>query len=127
MTQNNDDQIIRLFTGAETELPGEEFTDQIVLKVRKNRRKTLISGYISWILILLCILSIFPVAVQTVLYLGNIIGNLPITLTAFLKSYLDFPVILVLLSAASYLLMRFQLLRFPSLNLFGGIKIHKIK
>jgi len=125
MTQNNDDQITRFFTSAEIELPGEEFTKQIMIKVRKNRRKTNLSGYISRVLSILCLLSIFPIAIQTALYLGNVIGNLPLALMVSLKSQENFPVILILLFAAGYFLIRFQLLRLPSIHLFGVIKIYK--
>ena len=127
MTQSFDEQLTKLFDRAEIELPGEDFGAQVMGKVEKHRRRTAVWRYGSWVLVLLCLCSVFPVAVEVSLYLGNIIGNSPFLLWNSLQSYLGSPMVLIMLSAsAGYLLIKFRLLRLPSLYLFGRIRIYRI-
>ena len=124
MTQSFDKQLTKLFDRAEIELPGEDFGAQVMGKVERYRRKTAIWRYVSWVLVLLCLCSILPVAVKVFLYLGNIIGNSPSLLWNSLRSYLGSPIALIMLSAsAGYLLIKLRLLRLPSLYPFGRIRI----
>ena len=125
MTQNFDEQLTKLFDRAEIELPGEDFRAQVMGRVEKHGRITAIWQYGSWALVLLCLCSVFPVAVKVSLYLGNIIGNSPYLLWNSLRSYLYSPMVLIMLSVSvCYLLIKFQLLRLPSLYLFGRIRIY---
>jgi len=127
MTQNYEEQLAGLFAQAETELPDEHFRAQVMLKVTRQKRKSTILRYGYWVFVLLCLCSIFPVAVKLSLVLGEIIGNSPIMLKNLLQFYLDFPMMLIMLSApAGYLLIKFRLLRLPSLYFFGRINLFKL-
>jgi hypothetical protein len=127
MTQNYEEQLAGLFAQAETELPDEHFRAQVMLKVTRQKRKSTILRYGRRVVVLVCLCSIFPVAVRLSLVLGEIIGNSPIMLKNLLQSDLDFPMMLIMLSApAGYLLIKFRLSRLPSLYLFGRINLFRL-
>jgi hypothetical protein len=127
MTRDYEEQLAGLFAQAETELPDEHFRAQVMLKVTRQKRKSTILLYGYWVFVLLCLCSIFPVAVKWSLVLGEIIGNSPFMLKNLLQSYLDFPMMLIMLSASAvYLLIKFRLLRQPSLYFFGSINLFKL-
>jgi len=127
MTQNFEEQLAGLFAQAERDLPDEHFRSQAMLKVTRQKRKSTILRYGYWVFVLLCLCSIFPVAVKFSLVLGEIIGNSPIMLKNFLQSYLDFPMMLIILSAsACYLLIKFRLLKQSTLYFFGRINLFKL-
>jgi hypothetical protein len=127
MTQNFEEQLAGLFAQAETELPDEHFRAQVMLKVTRQKRKSTILRYGYWVFVLLCLCSIFPVAVKLSLVLGEIIGNFPFMLKNLLQSNLDFSMMLIIFSAsAGYLLIKFRLLRLPSLYFFGIINLFKL-
>ena len=124
MTQSFDEQLTKLFDRAEIELPGEDFRAQVMGRVEKHGRITAIWQYGSWALVLLCLCSVFPVAVKVSLCLGNIIGNSPSLLWNSLQSYLSSPGVLIMLSgSAGYLLIKFRLLRLSSFYPFGRIRM----
>jgi len=127
MTQNYEKQFVEIFTQAETELTDENFRAQVMLNVARQKRKFTVLRYGYWILVLLCLCSIFPAAVKLSLLLGEIIGSSPFILKNFMQSYLDSPMVLIILSASvAYLLYKFRHLRLPSLYLFGRINIFRL-
>lgn len=122
MAQEHEKQIEHLFAVSETELPGEDFGDRVMIKVNQQKRKdTLLSvGY--RVLVLLCCCSILPLAIKGALALGDIIGNSPFLLKTFLLSHSDSPMLTaVLLTSVGYLLFKSRLLRLPSLDLTRGL------
>ena len=127
MTQNYEEELAGLFAQAETELPDEHFRAQVMFKVTRQKRKFTALRYGYWVFVLLCLCSIFPVAVKLSLVLGEIIGNFPFMLKNLLQSYLDFPMMLIIFSApAGYVLIKFRLLGQPSLYFFGRINLFKL-
>jgi hypothetical protein len=127
MTENRDEKITQIFTGAESELTDEDFRARVMLKVARKRRLRTVSRYGSWSLVLLCSLFIMPMALKLFFTVGTAIGNLPVLLVNSAPTYLDFPIILLVISGViGYLLTRFRLLRLPSLRLFGRIGIFRL-
>jgi hypothetical protein len=127
MTENRDEKITQIFTGAESELTDEDFRARVMLKVARKRRLRTVSRYGSWSLVLLCSLFIMPMALKLFFTVGTAIGNLPVLLVNSAPTYWDFPIILLVISGViGYLLTRFRLLRLPSLHLFGRIGIFRL-
>jgi hypothetical protein len=127
MTENNDEKITQIFTRAESELNGEDFRARVMLNVARQRRRRTVSRYGPWTLIFLCSLFIIPMAVRFSFTVGNTMGNLPVLIADSLQPYLDFPLVLLVISAViGYLLTRFHLLRLPSFHLFGRIGIFRL-
>jgi len=63
-------------------------------------------------------------ALKLTFTVGTAIGNFPVLLANSPQTYLDFPIILLIISAViGYVLTRFRLLRLPTIHLFGRIKI----
>jgi hypothetical protein len=116
MIDNNDEQISKLFARAETDLSDEDFNTRIMHKISRQKKQAAVLKYGSWVLALLCLLSISTVTAKLFLYLGSIISSLPILLMKFLQPYMDFSrLLLVLAVIISYLLIRFRLIRLPQI------------
>jgi hypothetical protein len=127
MIEKRDEEITQFFTRAEMELTDEDFRTRVMLQIARRRRRDSVLRYGSWALLLLCSCFIVPTAVKVSFYAGNAIGNLPVLLANSLQPYLNFPMVLLVLSAIiSYLLARFRLLKLPSLHIFGRFGIFRI-
>jgi hypothetical protein len=126
MTENNDEKITQIFTRAESELTDEDFRARVMLKVANQRRRRTVSRYGPWTLVLVCSLVLVPMALKLAFTVGNAIGNLPILIANSAQTYLDFPIVLLIISAViGYLLTRFRLLRLPTIHIFGRIGIFR--
>jgi hypothetical protein len=124
MTENRDEKITQIFTRAESALTDEDFRGRVMLKVSRKRRFRTVSRYGPWTLVLLCSLFIIPMALKLTFTVGTAIGNFPVLLANSPQTYLDFPIVLLIISAViGYLLTRFRLLRLPTIHLFGRIGI----
>ena len=124
MTENRDRKLIQIFTSAESALTDENFRARVMLQVSRKRRVRAVSRYGPWTLVLLCCLFIIPMALKLTFTVGTAIGNFPVLLANSPQTYLDFPIILLIISAViGYVLTRFRLLRLPTIHLFGRIKI----
>jgi hypothetical protein len=124
MTENRDEKITQIFARAESALTDEDFRAQVMLKVARKRRLRTVSRYGPWTLVLLCSLFIIPIALKLAFIAGTAIGNFPVLLANSAQTYLDFPIVLLMISAViGYLLTRFRLLRLPTIHLFGRIGI----
>jgi hypothetical protein len=124
MTESRDDKITQIFTRAELALTDEDFRARVMLKVSRKRRLRTVSRYGSWTLVLLCSLFIIPMALKLAFTVSTAIGNFPVLLANSPQTYLDFPIVLLIISAViGYLLIRFRLLRLPTIHLFGRIGI----
>ena len=127
MTENRDENIARIFTRAESELIDQDFRALVMRKVTRQRRRSLVSRCGPWILVLLCSLFIIPMVVELLFALGSTLGDSPVLVVNWLQGYLDFPIVLLVISAViGYLLNRFHLLRLPRLHLFGRIRIFRL-
>jgi uncharacterized protein with PQ loop repeat len=127
MTENRDEKITQIFARAESALIDEDFRARVMLKVARKRRFRTVSHYGSWALVLLCSLFIIPMALKLFFTVGTAISDLPVLLANSAQTYLDFPIILLVISGViGYLLTRFQLLRLPSFHLFGRIGIFRL-
>ena len=124
MTENRDEKITQIFIRAESALTDEDFRARVMLKVSRKRRLRTVSRYGPWTLVLLCSLFIIPMALKLAFTVGTAIGNFPVLLANSPQTYLDFPIVLLIISAViGYLLTRFRLLRLPTIHLFGRIGI----
>jgi len=124
MNQGSDGHLTALFDSAETELPGDDFGTQVMMRVKRYNIKTALLQYASRLLMLSCLCSIFPAVVKMALYIGNMMGNLPSQFTDFLLSCLGSPItLIILISSTGCLLFKFRyFLKLPEINLFGKIK-----
>ena len=124
MTENHDEKITQIFARAESALTDEDFRARVMLKVSRKRRFRTIMRYGSWTLALLCSVFIIPMALKIAFTVGTAIGNFSVLIANSPQTYLDFPIVLLIISAViGYLLSRFRLLRLPSIHLFGRIGI----
>jgi hypothetical protein len=122
MTENRDEKMTQIFTRAESALTDEDFRAQVMLKVARKRRLRTVSCYGPWTLVFLCSLFIIPIALKLAFTAGTAIGNFPVLLANSAQTYLDFPIVLLVISAViGYLLTRFRLLRLPTVHLLGRI------
>jgi hypothetical protein len=127
MTESNDEKITQIFIRTESELNGKDFRARVMLNVARQRRRQTVARYGFRMLIFLCSLFIIPVVARFSFTAGNAIGNLPVLIANLLQPYLDFPLLLLVISAViCYLLTRFRLLRLPSFHFFGRIGIFRL-
>ena len=114
MTDNHDERIAQLFDGAEIALPDEGFSARVMLRVSRFRRLAAILRYGSWVVALLCCVSVLPLFIGLSLRLGDTIGSLPVLLMNSRKPLLRLPAVLIALTpVVGFLILKMRLPGLP--------------